>query len=76
MYKVTSSCVRTTVVAVEKAIIITRDVCVSVALVIQHVLRVRRIVTCGLPGSGMFFHTSQKRHGFIRETLLNLKCVF
>jgi len=31
-------------------------VCVCVALGMQHVMRMRHIVICGLPGSSVFFH--------------------
>jgi len=37
-----------------KAIGLTYSVCVSVALVIRHVKRVRRTVVCGLTGSIIF----------------------
>ena len=40
-----------------KAIWITYSKCVLVALVIQHALRMRHIVICGLPGSVVLFHT-------------------
>jgi hypothetical protein len=30
--------------------------CVSVDLAIRHAMRMRRIVTCGLPGSTIFYH--------------------
>jgi len=29
---------------------------VFVALCIQHAMRMRQIIVCALPGSGMFFH--------------------
>jgi hypothetical protein len=44
-------------VAVEKAIIITYSVCVFVALVIQHAMRLRHFAICGLPRSTVFFST-------------------
>jgi hypothetical protein len=48
--------VRTTILTVEKATIITYSECVSVDLGIQHVLRMRHIAICGLPNSTLFFH--------------------
>ena len=39
-----------------KAINITYSECVFVALVIQHAMRMRHIVICGLPGCAIFFH--------------------
>ena len=40
----------------EKEIIITYSECVFVALGIQPAMRMRHIVTCGLPGSTGIFH--------------------
>jgi hypothetical protein len=45
---------RLTIVAVEKAISITYSECLPVALVIQHAVRMRRIVICGLFGCTYF----------------------
>jgi len=39
-----------------KAIIITYRECVFVVLVIQHAMRMRHVVICGLPRSTKFFH--------------------
>ena len=55
MYNVTLRRVRVTTVACGKAISITYSVCVSVALVIRHAMRVRLIVICGLAGCTIFF---------------------
>jgi len=40
----------------EKAIRITYSECVFLALGIQHAMRMRHIVICGLSGSTIFFH--------------------
>ena len=40
---------------------------VFVDLDIWHVMRVRQIVICGLPGSTVLFHKSHKRHDFRKE---------
>ena len=39
-----------------EAKIIAYSECVFAALVIQHAMRMRHIVICGLPGSTIFFH--------------------
>jgi len=57
MYNVTLRRVRETTVAVRKQYIyITFYECVFVALVIQHAMRMRRIIICGLPRTTPFFH--------------------
>ena len=47
-----------------KAIRITYSECVSVALVIQHAMRMLHIFICYLPRSTIFSKLSQKRHDF------------
>jgi len=41
--------------------------CVFVALVIQHAMRMRHIVICGLSGSTKFFHTVLQRAQFLEK---------
>ena len=47
---------RATTVAAEKKISITYSECVFVAVGIQHAMRMRHIVICGLAGSTIIFH--------------------
>jgi hypothetical protein len=42
----------------------------------QGGMRMRRIVTCSLPGSQIFFHIIGERNNFPKKKLLNIKCVF
>ena len=45
-----------TIVAVEKQSVLHVSMCVCVALVTQHAMRMRHIVTCGLYRSTILFH--------------------
>jgi hypothetical protein len=46
---------------------ITQPECVFVALGMQHAMRMRHFVMCGLPGSTAFFHISHKRYDFRKK---------
>ena len=51
-------------------------VCVSVALGIQHAMRVLHIVICGLLRSTAFFHIISPKAGFSKEKVLERRSVF
>jgi hypothetical protein len=57
---------------------ITYSECVVIALVIQHVKRMRRVVLSSVtsPDLQHFSTLSHKRHDFQKKKLLNIKCVF
>ena len=50
--------------------------CVSVALPIQHGMRMSRIVICSLSGSTIFFHIISYTAQFSGKNLLTVKCLF
>ena len=60
-----------------KAMSIKYSECISVALGIQHAMRMRHIVICGLLGTTIFFSKlSHKRQDFRKKKhLLNTECV-
>jgi hypothetical protein len=47
--------------------------CVSVALVIQHAMRMRHILICGLNGSTVFFHVISRPARLSRERIIEHK---
>jgi len=51
-----------------KEIIITYSECVCVALVVQHAMRMRHTVICGLPRSTICSLLSYKRHDFRKNS--------
>jgi len=56
--------------------IITYSECVFVVLSVQHAMRMRHIVVCGLFLSTVSFHIISKTARFKKKKLLNTKCVF
>ena len=50
--------------------------CVSVAIVMQHAMRMRHTVVCGLPRSTIFFPHYLINGTIFEKKLLNTKCVF
>ena len=58
----------------EKAVSITFSECMFVALGMQHAMRMRHIVICGLPRSIKFFHFVSQFSG--GGGLFNIKCGF
>ena len=50
--------------------------CVSVALAIEHAIRMRHIVTCGLCGSDNIFLHYLINGTMLLAKLLNIKCAF
>ena len=73
---VTLGRIRVTVRALKKKGI-TYSECISVALVIEHAMRMRRIILLSVtsPAVPYFSTLSDKRHDFLIK-LLNIKCVF
>jgi len=74
---VTMMRVRLTILCRGKTVRVTYSEYVFVALSIQHAMRMRHIVICGLSDPDIFLHIISKRQDFRGENtkLLNRKCV-
>jgi hypothetical protein len=61
-----------------KAVSVTYSECVSVALVIQHAMRMRRIIVLSVacPTRQHFSALSHKRHDFLRNVTEHKMCAF
>ena len=61
-----------------KATGITNSECVSVVLFIRHAKRMRSTISSSVACLDLpyFRNLSQKRHDFLKEKFLNIKCVF
>jgi hypothetical protein len=61
-----------------KAMSVTYYEHVFVVLGIQHAMRMRLVLICGLPGSKIFVHIISQRERFSKKKkkLLDIKCVF
>ena len=59
-----------------KAISVTYSECVFVASGIQHAMRMRHNVICGLSGSTIYFHKYLINGTIFEKKIFNIKCVF
>jgi hypothetical protein len=49
---------------------------VFVVLGMQHAMRMRHIVICGLPGSTVFLHISHEEHDCLKKPVIEPKMCF